>query len=99
MTDNNTIIILCILNIFSIILGFILGRIWLNNGVSNNERPQSFFKQQSDAIKTKVSIDDTKYVTAITTDGLEKKYNNLGEIKKSTENIQDSVNKLKNMKG
>jgi hypothetical protein len=98
MTDNNTILILVILNIFSLIIGIILGKIWSNSGVSNIEKPKSFFQQHSEN-KTKVSIDDTKYVTNIKTDGLEKKYTNLGEIKQSQENIQSSVNKLKNMKG
>lgn len=98
MTDHNMILILLILNIFSLIIGFILGQIWSISGVSNIEKPKSFFQQQSEN-KVKVSIDNTKYVTNIKTDNLEKKYNSLGEIKQSQENIENSVNKLKNIKG
>lgn len=96
---DNTILILVILNIFSFVIGLILGKIWSISGVYDNEKPTSFFKQQNNITKNKVSIDDTKYVTSIKTEGLEKKYNSLGDIKKSDENIQNSVNKLKNMKG
>lgn len=46
-----------------------------------------------------IKIDDTKFVTDITTEGLEKKYTNLGETKNTTENVSSSVNKLKSMKG
>lgn len=99
MNSDHTILILIILNIFSLILGFILGKILSNSGVSihENKTAKSFFAEKSP--KQKVSIDDTKYVTTIKTDGLEKKYQKLGEIKKSDENIQTSINKLKNMKG
>jgi hypothetical protein len=46
-----------------------------------------------------ISIDSSKFVVDIKTDGLEKKYQNLGEIKGTNESIESSVNKLKNMKG
>ena len=45
-----------------------------------------------------ISIDDKKYVVAIDTKGIEKKYDTLGETKQSEENILNSVNKLKNIK-
>jgi len=92
------IIILSIFNIFSFGLGFVIGKIWSISGVSTNitSKPQSFFKSEEN--KPKISIDDKKFVVDIKTDGLEKKYDSLGETKKSTENIQSSINKLKNMK-
>ena len=70
------------------------------NGVYNNtiNRPNNFFDNPKEEKKTKVVINDTKFVTEIKTDGMEKKYENLGEIKQSTENITDSINKLKNLK-
>jgi hypothetical protein len=46
-----------------------------------------------------ISIDNSKFVVDIKTDQLEKKYEGLGEIKNSQENIGSSINKLKNMKG
>ena len=48
--------------------------------------------------KTNIEIDDTKYVGKISTDGLEKKYDTLGDIKKSKNDTISSVNKLKNLK-
>lgn len=46
----------------------------------------------------KITIDESKYVTDIKTSGMEKKYENLGETKVSEENIESSINKLKNIK-
>jgi hypothetical protein len=48
---------------------------------------------------SKISIDDTKYVTKINTDNLEKKYEDITSIKESQETIESSVNKLKTLKG
>ena len=56
-------------------------------------------KTKNSVEKTKIQIDDKTFVTDITTDSLEKKYDNLGEIKKTSDNVTQSVNKLKNMKG
>jgi hypothetical protein len=81
------------------LIGYFIGKL-SNTGVSNtvvNTKPVSFF---DDIKKDKkiVSIDDTKYVVDIQTSGMEKKYESLGDIKKSEENISNSINKLKNMK-
>ena len=46
-----------------------------------------------------ISIDDKKYVVAIDTKGIEKKFDTISTTKQSEENISDAVNKLKNMKG
>lgn len=71
----------------------------MNNGVTNNS-PQSFFSKHKDTavVSNNLSIDDKKFVVDIKTDGLEKKYNSLGEVKQTQENISNSVNKLKNLK-
>jgi hypothetical protein len=45
-----------------------------------------------------VDIDETKFIPKIITDNLEKKYDKLATSKQSTENITDSINKLKNLK-
>ena len=56
-------------------------------------------KQQS---KKKVSIDETKYVTDISTDSLESKGGSLGVVSQTNDNISSAANKLaqlKKMKG
>jgi hypothetical protein len=81
------------------LIGYFIGKL-SNTGVSNtvvNTKPVSFFDDIKKDKKT-VSIDDTKYVVDIQTSGMEKKYESLGDIKKSEENISNSINKLKNMK-
>jgi hypothetical protein len=66
---------------------------------NNSSKPVSFFdKNNAQEQKVAITIDTSKFVTDIKTDGLEKKYANLGEIKESEENISGSINKLKNMK-
>lgn len=92
-------IVLLILNLFSFTFGLILGRLWANSSVSNNiEKPRSFLQKNNESSKDKVNIDDKKIVLDIKTDGMEKKYENLGEIKQSHENISSSVDKLKQLK-
>jgi len=80
-------------------IGYFIGK-QASCGVSNTNglsKPTNFFDNNKEE-KTKIVINDTKFVTEIKTDNLEKKYENLGEIKQSTEDISDSINKLKNMK-
>jgi hypothetical protein len=92
-------ILLAILTMNSLFIGYLIGRS-INSGVTNNS-PQSFFSQNknSPVASNSLSIDDKKFVVDIKTDGLEKKYDNLGDIKQTKENISNSVNKLKNLKG
>lgn len=99
MLNNTTEILLSIfLYINSFLIGYLLCRI-THNGVTNNS-PQSFFTKLKDdkIVNSTISIDDKKFVTDIRTDGLERKYETLGDIKKTEENISNSVNKLKNLK-
>lgn len=91
------IVILIILNVLSFILGLTLGKLSSISGVTIN-KPKSFLKSSNDNVPASVYIDDKIYVTDIKTDGMVKKYEDLGEIKQSTENISSSVNKLKQMK-
>jgi hypothetical protein len=81
------------------LIGYFVGK-QSGNGVYNTaiNKPSSFFDNVKEEKRAKVVIDDAKFVTEIKTDGMEKKYENLGEIKKSTENITNSINKLKNLK-
>ena len=92
-------LILCI-NLNSLIIGYILGRLTVSQKQNFiQDKPKSFFKNEKETIaEDRIAIDDKKVVLEIKTDNLEKKYNSLGDIKTSNENISESVNKLKNLK-
>jgi hypothetical protein len=62
-----------------------------------SNKPKSFF--QSEQKSEKVNIDEKIHITNIKTDGMVKKYDSLGEVKTSEENINNSIEKLKKMKG
>jgi hypothetical protein len=90
-------IVLVFVFINTLIVGYLIGRFTTNNGVNNNLK--SFFQNnQKETIKHNLSIDDKKIVVDIKTDGLEKKYDKLGDLKTTEDNISNSVNKLKNLK-
>jgi hypothetical protein len=91
-------LIILIIVLHSFIFGYFFGHYTNKHGVNNSG---SFFTQQKELTKNKpsISIDDKKFVTEIKTNTLEKKYDSLGDIKSTSENIADSVNKLKNLKG
>ena len=94
-------IILILLNIVFFFLGYAIGRLTSSQTVMKSQPVSFFSKQQSvsdDKIINKVIIDERKFVTDIKTSGMEKKYENLGETKISNENIESSINKLKNIK-
>lgn len=101
MSPSNDAIIISILIIVNFIcgmIGYFIG-VFTSKGVYNN--PQSFFKQQNrntEQLSNNLSIDDKKFVVDIKTDGMERKYESLGDVKKTEENISNSVNKLKNLK-
>ncbi|NBQ16959.1 hypothetical protein EBU24_01440, partial [bacterium] len=94
--ESVLIIILLLLNIFSFIIGFILGKIGPMLGVFSNslEKPDSFFKTNNTTKrKPAIDIDETKYVVDISTKGLEKKYTELGENTISKDNISNSIDR------
>jgi hypothetical protein len=105
LTINIPILIFFLITLLAIgvclfLIGYFIGK-QANTGVSNsvvNTKPTSFFDKSNQDKKKTLSIDDTKYVVDIQTSGMEKKYDSLGDIKKSEENISNSINKLKNMK-
>jgi hypothetical protein len=96
--------ILTIILLFNLV--FIAGiYIGLNYNSQANFGSQLIFNK-TDKLKNtnnntinKISIDDTKYVTKINTDNLEKKYDDIASIKYSEDTIESSVNKLKTLKG
>jgi hypothetical protein len=94
-------IILILLDIVFFFLGYTIGRLNSSQTIVESQ-PVSFFNKQKslsdDKVTNKVIIDERKFVTDIKTSGMEKKYENLGETKISNENIESSINKLKNLK-
>jgi hypothetical protein len=100
MQINSALIIsvLFILIIFSFVLGYLVGRLNGSQGVSYIGRV-SKNSQQSINQLSKIDIDEKKFVVDINTNGLEKKYTELGETKQTQENISSAIDKLKNMKG
>jgi len=93
------IVLLIVSHIVFLILGYILGQLRSISGVSISSQPNKVLQSiVNKDTKQSILIDSSKFVTSITTDGMEKKYTTLGEIKDSNENISSSVNKLKNMK-
>lgn len=101
MLNKNEILLLSILvslNIIIGLIGYIIGKIQYSNGVSYT-KPQSFFNRKGDGVMdSNLSIDEKKVVLEIKTDNLERKYETLGDIKKTDDNITESVSKLKNLK-
>lgn len=89
--------ILIVLNILSFICGYVFGK--TNSQAIVGGQSKSFFNQNKSLDhEEKILIDERKYITDIKTSGLEKKYDTLGETKKSDEDIGSSINKLKNLK-
>jgi len=100
-TMHILLIILILLDIVFFFLGYTIGRLTSSQTIMKSQPTSFFSKNQSvsdDKIINKVIIDERKFVTDITTSGMEKKYNNLGETKISNDNIESSIDKLKNMK-
>ena len=88
-----------------LLIGYLLGT---NLKVMNKNaeiKEESFFDKQKrkqkvdNAIKnTTIDIDDSTHVVKIKTDGLEKKYDNIGKSQTTNEDISSSINKLKSLK-
>lgn len=95
----DTIYLLIILNIIMFVIGYLLGRLNTSSPAQVGTPLNYMFKSAhiNNSSKT-IEIDDKTFVTAINIDGIEKKYETLGDTKSSTENIELSVNKLKNFK-
>jgi hypothetical protein len=88
---------LIVLNLLSFSIGFILGKLNSSSGVYYTDNNKHKINKQIP--QSNISIDDKKIVTKIDTTNIEKKYDNLGDIQNSTENIGSSINKLKKLKG
>lgn len=97
----SSLIIVCINSLY---IGYCLGKKHATIITHHDQAPQSFFKKNTssknnndNSIKS-IDIDESKVVVALDTNDLEKKYEKLGETKKSHENISGSIDKLKNLK-
>lgn len=108
MTNIILISILVSLNLLFLVIGIILGKTFIGSfgsyeAQNKNESINSFFTKQKNhdhqQKSTNIDIDERKVVVAIKTDGLEKKYDSLGDVKQSSDSISSSIDKLKNMKG
>lgn len=96
LNDNIILLLIIVVCLLSFGIGYILGIIYGHKGVL----PIGVKSDKSTVLsKQIVAIDDTKFVTDIKTDNLEKKYTSLGDKTSTQDNISGSVNKLKNMKG
>jgi hypothetical protein len=91
--------ILFLLYILFLCIGYLLGKTTFKNLEDTNLILSNKKSNTSNITKNHIQIDDKKVVTKINTDNLEKRYDELGETKNSSENISSSVSKLKNMKG
>jgi hypothetical protein len=92
-------------SIIFLVIGYLLGNHLKNSRSIKDEPTESFFKKEkrkSEQAKTKkspiIDIDESTHVVKITTEGLEKKYETIGNSQTTTEDISGSINKLKNLK-
>jgi hypothetical protein len=104
---NDTIVgvsLVALVCINSIYIGYLIGQRTQNYTTRND--PQNFFaknsankKEVERASETKsISIDESKVVVSLDTTDLEKKYQTLGDVKQSGENISSSIDRLKHLK-
>jgi len=105
MNIDISLIIVCIfltLNIFSFILGYFLGKLSKINlynkfdeQTANNDDDT---KTSQKMVNSKISIDETKIVSKIDTNSLEKKYDTFTNTVIANDSISSSIDKLKKMK-
>jgi len=85
------------INLICFFLGYFIGKyqiISTDGFISKRDKNKTIKINPNNNIK----IDDKKIVVSIDTKGLEKKYDTIGEIKHTEEDISASINKLKNLK-
>ena len=88
-----------------LLIGYLLGNHFKNTINKEHDKVESFFGQQkkrkpvdNKTKKSTIDIDDSTHVVKIKTDGLEKRYEEIGNKQTTTEDISSSINKLKNLK-
>jgi hypothetical protein len=97
--DTVLVFFVCLL---CLLTGFLFGRLNMSNGgVLTSDVLQNNHKAIKNNIanqKSLIKIDDTKFVTEIDTGSMEKKFDSLGETVVSEDSLDQSINKLKNLK-
>jgi hypothetical protein len=88
-----------------LLIGYLLGTHFKNIKSKNDDKIESFFNKEKKRSqvdnkpkKSTIDIDDSTHVVKIKTDGLEKKYEEIGNKQTTSEDISSSINKLKNLK-
>lgn len=84
------------INIIFFLLGYIFAKFCFTQ--KNYTISESKNTKLAKTKNSPIQIDDKKVVLQIKTDNLEKKYDTLGETKVTKDNIDNSVDKLKNIK-
>jgi hypothetical protein len=83
-------------------IGYILGYIrplQPQQTLRSEEKKKTFLDRNTQNELEQIKIDSKKFVVDIDTSKMEKKFTKLGDIKQSNDNISESINKLKNIKG
>lgn len=98
----SVVVLLCINSVF---IGYCIGQRIKDRSEDNPATPSFFAKNINGKKETEttnetksISIDESKVVVSLDTTNLEKKYNQLGEVKQSSENITSSIDRLKHLK-
>ena len=93
---------LILANFILFVLGFVLGRVTSERGKKVSEgiqKPKSFLNDNNANVPSgEVKIDEGKFVTKVKTDSFEKSYKELGDKKKTKQDISSSVSKLSQLK-
>lgn len=87
------------LNILFFLTGYLFGKSSNSQAKKSGLLNSKHIQINKNNSQNSLSIDETKVITKINTDNLEKKYDTISKEKESTENISSAINKLKNIKG
>lgn len=90
--------LLILLNVVFFFLGYIVGKLQNKSVISYENASPNKKSHKVSTNSNKIVIDEAKYITTINTKGMEKKFDNLGETTQTNENIDNNINKLKNIK-
>jgi hypothetical protein len=109
MNINEVVILVSIvlaLLLNALYIGYVLGQKQTTKSVESIDH-QSFFTKnnvqykstkEATPLNNAINIDESKVVISVDIGDVEKKYNQLGDTVTSTENISNSIDKLKNLK-
>lgn len=93
--------LLILLNVVFFFLGYIVGKLNNNNYIypeKNTNKLKDKKSKNAGDTNIPISIDEKKIVTVIKTDKLEKKFDNLGDKIVVKDNIDNNINRLKQIK-